>query len=94
MFKLFAKSEEKFVKGVMLYADSDKNLFVDADKEVAVTKDELINLFNKGMLVIADGDDFFKPTACVVESDYAEVSFVSIVSTAAAAVTYASDEHN
>lgn len=86
MFKhIFADSEEKFLKANVLYADSSDNLLYknyDSTAETAytevVTKDELINLFKKGMVLIDTGTEFVRPTTLAIETNYAAVSYANV----------------
>lgn len=64
MYNIYAKSDEKFVKSVFLFAKSaDKYLCVhpacdEADRIDAVT---LINLLSKGDVVVVYDDDNYTP---------------------------------
>lgn len=63
MNKIYADSEEKYVKSVVLYADADDgNLFYDEGKKEGVSREDLINLFLKG-LVISFESEMLKPIA-------------------------------
>lgn len=60
---IYAKSDEKFVKTLVLYADSSDKLFYDkAAKADAVQKDDLLDLFMKGVTVFKT-DVYYKPVA-------------------------------
>lgn len=49
---VYAKSEEKYAKAVVIYADADDgHVFYDAGKSVKIPKAELENLFMKRCLV-------------------------------------------
>lgn len=49
---VYAKSEEKFVKAVVIYADSDDgHVFYDAAKSIKIPKAELQDLFMKRCIV-------------------------------------------
>lgn len=74
--KIFAKSEEKYVKSVILYADSDKYLCYDAAGTSKVTKDELADLFKKG-IIISD-TDLFVPVKFDNETTYTTVSCLAM----------------
>lgn len=70
---IYEKSNELHVKTVLLYADSSKALFYDeAAKTEKVTKDELLDLFLKGVTILHSGK-YYKPvcysTAGLVASD-------------------------
>ena len=56
MDKIFAKSEEKFVKNVVLYGKpSDKYLYTDEGCTQKLAKDVLFELASKGVVVKYDG---------------------------------------
>lgn len=56
MDKIFARSEEKFVKNVVLYGKpDDKYLYTDEAFTKKLTKDELFDLAIKGVVVKYDG---------------------------------------
>lgn len=56
MDKIFADSEEKFVKAVVLYGKpSDKYLYTDEACTQKLAKDDLFNLAIKGVVVKYDG---------------------------------------
>lgn len=58
---VYAKVDEKYVKTVVLYADSSKALFYDkAAKTDKVKKAELKELFLKGVAVVYN-NDHYKP---------------------------------
>ena len=62
MNKIYSDSEEKLVKTVLVYADADEgHLFFDKEKKQKITKDELFNLFLKGVTVFMS-DEYFNPT--------------------------------
>ena len=70
---IFEKSNELHVKTVILYADNSKALFYDeAAKIDKVLKDDLLDLFLKGVTVLYSGK-YYKPvchsTAGLVASD-------------------------
>ena len=52
MEKIWNNADDKNVATVILYADKDDgNVFFDSVKKNGVSKDELANLFKKGVLV-------------------------------------------
>lgn len=76
--KVYAQSEEKFLKSVVMYGDNDDgNLFADAAKSVKVTKDEVFNLYQKGMLVVFYNNEYFRPVSYKESSGAALVTVVS-----------------
>lgn len=63
MNKTYCTSDEKFLKAITVYADSNNVLFQNADKTIAVVAADLIDAFNKNMLLIVDGTETFKPVS-------------------------------
>lgn len=57
--KIFAKSEEKYLKTVIVYVDSDDALYYDSEFKEEVKEDDLFNLFLKGVVACAD-DTYYK----------------------------------
>lgn len=56
MEKIWNDADDKNVATVILYADKDDgNVFFDSAKKNGVSKDELANLFKKGVLVSLSG---------------------------------------
>lgn len=76
--KHYANSEEKFVKSVVAYADADDgHLFSDAKKSVKMTKDEVMNLFEKGLLLIEYSNEFYHPVHLKIDADAALVTVMN-----------------
>lgn len=60
---IYARSDEKYTKTTMLYADSSKKLFYDsAAKTDKVLKTDLLDLFLKGVTIV-DGSSYYKPVS-------------------------------
>lgn len=76
MKKLFARANEKFVKSVVLYANSDNVLCFDSEATDKVPGAILKNLFEKNLVLIETADGEFRPTMFTDESTYYAVSFV------------------
>lgn len=94
MTKIFAKSEEKYVKSVILYANADKYLFYDSAATTnKVSKDELADLFKKG-IIISD-TDLFVPVKFDNETTYTTVSCLAMAGSPSAMsfVVYYSKEY-
>ena len=74
--KIWAKSEEKLCKAVVLYPGTDSVLYRDAHTgDKAVTKDDLVDLFKKGLVVVDAGEDgVFRPTTLEIDEDVATVT--------------------
>lgn len=59
--EVYATADEKFVKALVLYADSSKALFYDKEANVdKVMKADLQDLFLKGVVVFMT-DTYYKP---------------------------------
>lgn len=59
--EVYATADEKFVKALVLYADSSKALFYDKEAKVdEVMKADLQDLFLKGVVVFM-ADTYYKP---------------------------------
>ena len=82
--KIWAKSEEKLCKAVVLYENTSTHvLYMDSAKEKAVSKDDLADLFKKGLVVVSDGTSFYRPTELTVGSTKATVGVVIYSNSAA-----------
>ena len=94
MTKIYAKSEEKFVKTVVLYGHSDTYLYADEAHTTKINKDDLLDLCLKGVTIKYESayytPVFFKENAGVVE-----VTIATAISTGAStAVVLYSEEHS
>lgn len=67
MKKTYGTSDEKFVKAITVFANPSKVLFADKDCSVEVNADEVVDAFNKNMLIIID-TDAFKPVSMNVST--------------------------
>lgn len=91
MKTLFGKAWEKYVRGVVLYVGPDPEgiggnvyLYYDKDDSAAlptysniVPKEDLINLFKHGEVVIDYGSGgFIRPMGLDISDNYAGVSYV------------------
>lgn len=86
---VYAKSEEKFVKAVVIYADSDDgHVFYDSAKSVKITKDELKDLFMK-RCVVHFNDAYHTPAQ--FKDNGADASIVVVDDTSN--YTFYSEEH-
>lgn len=84
--KIWAKSEERLCKAVVLYENTSTHvLYRDSAKEKAVTKADLVDLFKKGLVLVSDGTGFYRPTDMVVESTKATLHVVEFSGSPAAA---------
>lgn len=77
---VYAQAEEKFVKTLMVYADSSNVLFYDAELKNAVSTVDLKDLFLKGLTVVTDD-------ACLKAVAYTEAGITCYDGTAAVEFT-------
>lgn len=86
---VMADCDEQFVKAFMLYAEADDgNLFFDEAHKNGVSKDQLFELFAKGIVIKLD-DAYFKPVHYKVTGSYAQVD---VYDDTAASKTFFSSE--
>lgn len=77
MNKVFMNAEEKNVKTVVLYADSDDgHLFTDEKKTEKIDKDALLELYMLGVTILFN-DEYFRPVSYKPDSGAAIVTVVS-----------------
>ena len=88
MKTLFGKAWEKYVRGVVLYVGPDPkgiggSVYLYYDKNGStysniVPKEDLINLFEHGEVVIDEGGGYgsIRPMGLVISDNYAGVSYV------------------
>lgn len=95
MNKIYATSEEKFVKTVILYTkNSDVYLYEDSDCTVKINKENLKNLGIKGGTILYKGA--YYPIACVKENTAkgcVDASIWDAIASTAAVVTFHSEEY-
>lgn len=90
--KIYADSEEKFVKANVLYAQADDGkLFLDSTYTVEVTKEQLYRAFLTGMIVVYN-EATYKPVAYKEAADAGSVLVIDDTS-AVASYTFYSTEH-
>lgn len=86
---IFADSEDKFVKNVLVYADADDgHLFYDSAKSIKIPKDELKDLFMKGMIIFLT-DAYYIPVGYKESGSEASVNAYNDT----ASLTFYSAEH-
>lgn len=76
--EIYASYNEKFLKNTIIYASLDTNLLYftkDMDPKDLVSKNELKNLFEKGV-IIDDGQNLYKPVKLSKNSDTNEYEVV------------------
>lgn len=91
--KLFGTANEKYLRAVTVYFNStDSILYYNYNSTAetqftnAVSKNELVNMFNKGILVVDTGSALVRPTVLTIDTKYAAVSHTT-VTTAETVVT-------
>jgi len=75
--KIFIDAEEKYLAGVIVYGHTDNKLYADATHKVPMVNDEVVNLFNKGLLIIKDADTTYKPIAIKKNLNVYDVTVVN-----------------
>lgn len=96
MSKIFANSEEKFLKSVVLYGKaSDNYVYFDDTYANKVDKDTLFNLCNKKLVTVLYGSAYFTPVTFSKNTtkNCTDVTFWNTTATTAAAVTLHSKEY-
>lgn len=92
MEKIFIDAEEKYLGGVVVYGHSDNKLYADAAHRVPILNDEVVNLFNKGLLIIKDTDTTYKPVAMKKNSTVYDVTVLNGATATAAFKVFKSTE--
>lgn len=94
MNKIYHDSDEKFVSAVVLYADADDgHVFFDEKKSQGVSKDELFDLYLKGLAVVVLDNEYFKPVTYAVESTAGKITCLKDSGEAATMLNFYSEEH-
>lgn len=82
--KVFAGSEEKFVKNFVVYGKkSDTFIYADAAFTTKISKADLKNMFEKGVIVMYDGHEY-TPTALKLEASVATLFIWDVLAASAA----------
>lgn len=93
MTKIYANSEEKFVKTVVLYGHTDNYLYVDEGHKTKINKDDLLDLCMKGTTIKYESA-YYTPVFFKENSGAVEVTIATAISTGAStAVVLYSEEH-
>ena len=92
MEKIFIDAEAKYFGGVVVYGHSDNKLYADAAHRVPILNDEVVNLFNKGLLIIKDTDTTYKPVAMKKNSNVYDVTVLNGATATAAFKVFKSTE--
>lgn len=62
MSAIYQDAKDKYVTGIVFYADGSKNLFVDEAGSVAAKAADALDAFLKGVLVIKEGNAYLRAT--------------------------------
>lgn len=92
----YANSDEKFVKTVVVYAKSGDNyIYADATCSVKINKDTLLNLCEKGMVIVSYKGAFYPVAAYKLNTtkNCLDVTIYDVLATTVAAVTVHSSEY-
>lgn len=90
--EIYSDANEKYVKTTLAYADADDGeLYFDEKKTTKIPKEDLRNLFLKGMTVVYSGE-YLKPVSYKDAGTYGTVTAVHEDS-AVAALSFHSAEH-
>lgn len=89
--KIYTDSEEKYVANYVLFAATGKLFtFTDAEMTKKATKDEVVNMFMKGVVVNYNGELYY-PVECDATGTTAKLALATISSTTLNVVTIASE---
>lgn len=95
MNKIFAESEEKYLKAVLVFGKtSDSYAYADSEFTTKISKDQLLNSAKKGLVVFYKGV-FFNPV-CFKEdaAGFAKVTIWDAEAETPAAITLNSKEYS
>lgn len=95
MNKIFAESEEKYLKAILVFGKaSDSYVYADSEFTTKISKDQLLNAAKKGLVVFYEGA-FFNPV-CFKEdaAGFAEVTIWDAKAETPAAITLHSEEYS
>ena len=94
MNKIFADAEEKYAKSVILYtkASGDTYLYADVAQTTTVGHDDVLNLCQKGMLLISHSDSVYTPILYKDATGTVTVTIATVSSAAFAVKTFTSKE--
>ena len=72
--KIYDDSKDKNVATTMVYADSDAgHLFYDEKKTTKIPKNEVVDLYLKGMVIVLDGK-YLSPIVCENSGDGVQIT--------------------
>lgn len=72
--EIYKNANEKYTAAIVAYADSDDgHLFKDSTHETKFTKEEVMNHFQKGLLLVSFQSALYRPVCCKDDGDSADV---------------------
>ena len=77
----YAHADEKYLAAVVLNAHTDNVLYMDAEHQIAVSKDDLMNLCLKGLLVVKKDTTYYRPVFFKENSGEIEVTIATAIGT-------------
>lgn len=84
MAKIYEKYSDLHVSGVMVYKKAtDAYAYLDSDKTVKIDAVSLKDIFEKGVMVIVDGDVMYKPVSFSIVETVGTVTYVKTDDTTA-----------
>lgn len=87
---IFRKGNEENLSSVVLYPNSSDILCKDSDATKKITKDELINLFKKNLILIEDVEGHLaRPCELDIDTTFATVKYALITEGDTTTVEYA-----
>ena len=92
--EIYHDANEKYLNKVVLYAKdtSDGILYVDSAKTVAVTREVLLNLCNKGLVLVSYKSELFAPVSFKDNTTDVTITIATVSSSAFAVLTLKSQE--
>ena len=78
MNKIFIDAEEKYLGAVVVYGYSDNKLYADSTHEKALSNEVVVNLYNKGLMLVEDTDGtVYRPVALKKNSTVYDVTVLN-----------------
>lgn len=78
MNRIFIDAEEKYLGAVVIYAHSDNKLYADAAHNKALSNEVVVNLYNKGLMLVEDTDGtVYRPVALKKNSTVYDVTVLN-----------------
>ena len=92
--EIYHDANEKYLNKVVLYAKdtSDGFLYIDSDKTVNVDRETLLNLCNKGLVLVSYKSELFAPVSFKDNTTDVTVTIATVSASAFAVLTLKSKE--